>query len=171
MHLSTVYIKINRYEKAIEYADKAIDPLSSYIHYLIRGNVYAKIGEYQKALDDFNEAIKELKTWPLRCLYQGYFSIRIGGLKNAISNLSQATNLLRDRYKWIIAALYNRYHTYLKAGNNEKASEDFNELEELEPELTENAPPRFLFSMEMVRRKPDIYLPSSLHGWKIDLSI
>ena len=151
LHLSTVYIKMNRYEKAIEYADKAIDPLSSDIHYLIRGNVYAKIGEYQKALDDFNKAIKELK--------------------NAISNLNQATDLLRDQYKWIIAALYNRYDTYLKAGKKEKASEDFNELEELKPELAENAPPPFLFFMEMVRRKPDIYLPSSLHGWKIDLSI
>ena len=149
LHLSTVYIKINQHEKAIEYADKAIDTFSSYIHYLIRGNVYAKIGEHQKALNDFN--------------------IGIGGLKNAINNFSMATEWLQ--YKWIIAALYNRYDTYLKAGNNEKANEDLNKLEELEPELIENAPPRFLLFMEMVHRKPDIYLPASLHGWKIDLSI
>ena len=171
LYLSMAYMKINKRKKAMEYADKAIDPLSSYVHYLIRGNFYAKIEEHQKALDDFNEAIKELKTYPLGCLHQGYLSIIIGSLKNATNNFSMATDLLRDRYKWIIAAVCNRYDVYLKAGDNEKAGEDFNEVKELEPELIENSSPPFLFSIEMVSRVPDIYLPSSLHGWQVDFAI
>ena len=118
---------MNQYKKAIEYADKAIDSLSSFVHYLSRGNFYAIIGDFEKAIEDFNEGIKNLR--PLQ------------------------TTKEKNYHKWLIAALYNRYDAYLKAGNNEKANEDFNELEELEPELIENAPPRFLFFMEMVHRQ------------------
>ena len=171
LYLSMAHMKINRCRKAIEYADKAIDPLSSYVHYLIRGNFYAKIGEYQKALDDLNEAVKELKTLPLRCFYQGCFLAKIGCVQYAINNFSMAIDLLRDRCKWIIAALCNRYDVYLKTGNNEKADEDFNEVKELVPELDMNSPPTFLFFIDIVRCKPDIYFPSSLYGWEVDLSV
>ena len=104
------------------------------------------VGKFEKAIEDFNEGIKNLR--PLQATEQ------------------------KNYHKWLVAALYNRYDAYLKTGNNGKADEDFNELKELEPELTENSPPPpFLFSMKMVNRIPDIYLPSSLHGWQVDLSI
>lgn len=146
LFLSMAYMKINRRDKAIEYADKAIDPLSSFIHYLTRGNLYLKVDTPERAIEDFNEGIKNLR--PL-----------------------QTTAQKNQHRKWLVAALYNRYDTYLKTNDHEKASEDLNEIKEIEPGIVVDSPPNFLFFLEIVRRIPDIYLPESLYGWKIDLSV
>lgn len=145
LELSMVYMKINERETAIEHANKAIDLLSNFIHYLSRGNFYATVGEFEKAIEDFNEGIKNLR--PLHTAEQ------------------------ERHHKWLVAALYNRYDTYLKTNSHEKASEDLNEIKEMEPEIVVDSPPNFLFFLPTVRRIPDIYLPASLYGWKVDLSI
>lgn len=145
LFLSMAYMEINQRERAIEYADKAIDPLSSFIHYLTRGNLYLKFNTPEKAIEDFNKGIKDLR--PLQATGQ------------------------KNYHKWLVAALYNRYDAYLKTNNPEKASEDLNEIKEIEPEIVVDSPPNFLFFVEAVRRIPNIYLPASLYGWKIDLSV
>ena len=104
-----------------------------------------KVNTPEKAIEDFNEGIKNLR--PLQTTEQ------------------------KNYHKWLVAALYNRYDAYLKTNNHEKASEDLNEIKEIEPGIVVNSPPNFLFFLETVRRIPDIYLPASLYGWKIDLSV
>ena len=146
LFLSMGYMKINERRKVMEYADKAIDPSSSYRHYFIRGNLYLKVNTPKKAIEDFNEGIKNLR--PL-----------------------QTTEQKNYHQKWLIAALYNRYDAYLKTNNPEKASEDLNEIKKIEPGIVVDSPPIFLFFGEAVQRIPDIYLPASLYGWKIDLSV
>lgn len=145
LELSTAYMKINDRETAIYHADKAIDFMSNFIHYLSRGNFYLTVGEFEKAIEDFNEGIKNLR--PLLTTGQ------------------------RNYHKWLVAALYNRYDACLKTNKHEKASEDLNEMKKMEPEIVEDSPPNFLFFLETVQRIPDLYLPSSLYGWKVDLSI
>lgn len=142
LFLSMAYMEINQHEKVIEYADKVIDPLSSFIHYLTRGNLYLKVNTPEKAIEDFNEGIENLRS-----------------------------PQTMEQKNWLVAALYNRYDAYLKTNNHVKASEDLNEIKEIEPGIVVDSPPNFLFFLETVRRIPDIYLPVSLYGWKIDLSV
>lgn len=174
LNLSRVYMRINHLEDSIKCYDGLRERMadSHFAVYLCCGHFYAKIGEYEKAIDDFNKAIRHLKSlWyhALIFFHRGTVYAEIGNFKNAIDNLSEATELPRY-YKWIVAAFYNRYSAYLEMDNTEKANEDFNEVKELDPELVEDPPPRFLFSMEMVPRSPDMYLYPPLHGWEVDLS-
>ena len=174
LNLSAVYMKTDEHEKAIKCYDRLVATMakSNFATYLCRGHFYAKIGEYEKATDDFNEAIRYLKlSWyhALTFFHRGTVYAEIGNFKNAIDNLSKAMEW-PHHYKWIVAAFYNRYSVYLKMDNTEKANEDFNEVKELDPELAEDSSPRFLFSMEMVPRDPNMYLYPLLHGWEVDLS-
>ena len=172
MNLSESHMRLDQLKRAIEYADMAIDPFSSFIIYLSRGNFYAKVGKSDKAIEDFNEAMKNLKSlWynALTCCYRGQVYAKTGNLENAISNFSGAARL-QNYHKWIVTAFYNRRNAYLKIGNIEKAAEDFSEAKELDPELTEDSHPCFLFFIEMVHHKPDMYLYPPLHGWEVDLS-
>ena len=173
MNLSTVYRKIGESEKAIEHADKTIGSQSNFVDYLRRGNFYFKIGGTEKALDDFNEAIKTLKKYwydALIYFYRGNFYAEIRNIKGAICSFKGAASL-QNYHKWLVAAFYNRYRVYFEIGDIEKATDDFNEAKTLEPKLAEDSPPAFLFPMEMVSRKPDIYLNPILHDWEIDLSL
>lgn len=173
-NISEAYMRLDQMEQAIEYAEKAIDPLSSFVIYLNRGNFYAnaKVGKPEKAIEDFNEAIKNLESsWynSLTCFFRGQVYAKINNLKNAISNFNNAAQL-QNYHKWLVAAFYNRHNAYLKINNAEKSEEDLNNAKELYPELTENSHPRFVFFIEIVHPKPDIYLYLPLHGWKVDLS-
>ena len=149
LNLSTVYMKINERENAVNCYEKLIATMlkSNFATYLCRGHFYAKIGEYEKAIEDFNETIEIL-----------------------ITHLDK-TREGEDGYdKWAVAAFYNRHNSYSKIGNTEKANEDFNKAKELDPELTEDSRPRFLFPMPVLVRQPDIYLCPALHSWEVDLS-
>ena len=175
LNLSTVYMEVNEQGKALECYNRLAKTMfkSNFIVYLCRGHFYAKINKYKKAIDDFSEAIKYLKIRWYRSLiffYRGHFYAKIGNLKNAVDNFNEAGKLQQDHHKWIVTAFYNRRNAYLEMGDTQKAAEDFKEAKELDPGLTEDSPPRFLFSTTTVVNEPDIYLTPTLHDWEIDLS-
>lgn len=175
LNLSKIYMKMNKHERSIKCYDKLIATMakSNFAPYLCRGHSYVKISEYEEAIADFNEAIKSLKTrWHRAFIFlnRGLFYSKIGNFKNTIDNFCEAVRLQQFCHKWIVAAFYNRHNAYLKIDNAEKAAEDFNEAKELDPELTKDSRPRFLFPMPVLVRQPDIYLCPALHSWEVDLS-
>ena len=175
LNLSKIYMKMNKHERSIKCYDKLIATMakSNFAPYLCRGHSYVKISKYEEAIADFNEAIKSLKTrWyrVLVFLFRGHFYAKFGNFKNTIDNFCEAVRLQQLCHKWIVAAFYNRHNVYLKIDNAEKAAEDFNEAKELDPELTKDSRPRFLFPLPVLVRQPDIYLCPALHNWEVDLS-
>jgi tetratricopeptide (TPR) repeat protein len=132
------YYKMEKYDKAIAYYDKAIELNPNHaLAYYNRGGAYAEIRQYKKAIADYDRAIELNPNNALAYYNRGGAYSEIGENEKAIAGYDRAIELDPDDAD----AYYNRGLTYQAKGEVTKAVGDLEMCIGLstDPEVTEAA--------------------------------
>lgn len=119
--IGTASAEQGRYEKALEYLDKAINLNPQYAEpYYNRGTVYGRLGQYQRTIDDCSEALRLKPDYVNAYNNRGNAYAALGLYSKAIEDYNTAIRLMPD----YIPAYINRGSAYLKSGDEKSACLD-----------------------------------------------
>jgi len=124
------YIELGRYERAIEYCDKAIE-LSprDFEAYNNRGVAYANLGQPERAIKDYSEAVKLNPNHASAYNNRAALYDDLGQPERAIGDYSKAIELDPRSAE----AYNNRGNSYNRIGKPERAIRDYSTAIEMNP--------------------------------------